>query len=374
MRIDRHVSPATDFKSALDNRSITAGRFTNLSPTRGKPPPVNSLLARALRHGTAFLLCLALNAHAGGSHYGVAAGVPQGFSGKATEWPVPTPEFARDPAPAPDGSIFIAVMNGNKIARFDPATQAFREWDMPAGHHPHGVLVDRAGIAWTTGNRNGTIGRLDPATGRITEFRTSGAGTGPHTMALSDDGATLWFTMQRSDAIGRLDTASGRITEYATSGGPYGITLDKTGNVWWCRMGDDMLGRLDVKSGRIDALDMGRGSRPRRLATAPDGMLWATLYGNGRLAQIDPAANKVVKEYALPGGDAGAYAVTVDGAGIVWVNEIKTDTVVRLDPRTGQMRVIALPSTDVGIRKMIVDGAGRLWYMGSHNGRLGMVE
>jgi virginiamycin B lyase len=38
------------------------------------------------------------------------------------------------------------------------------------------------------------------------------------------------------------------------------------------------------------------------------------------------------------------------------------------------MRVVKLPSKNVGIRKMTIDAAGRLWYMGSHNGRLGMVE
>ena len=58
----------------------------------------------------------------------------------------------------------------------------------------------------------------------------------------------------------------------------------------------------------------------------------------------------------------------------MWANEIKTDTVVRLDPATGHLQVVKLPSRNVGIRKMIVDAEGRLWYMGSHNGRLGVVE
>jgi virginiamycin B lyase len=64
----------------------------------------------------------------------------------------------------------------------------------------------------------------------------------------------------------------------------------------------------------------------------------------------------------------------VDGGGLVWVNEINTDTVVRLNPANGEMRVVKLPSKNVGIRKMIIDAQGRLWYMGSHNGRLGVVE
>ena len=62
---------------------------------------------------------------------------------------------------------------------------------------------------------------------------------------------------------------------------------------------------------------MGRDSLPRRMATAPDGTLWVTLYGKGMLAKVDPAAMKVVNTYPLPGGNAGAYAVTVDGAGTV---------------------------------------------------------
>jgi virginiamycin B lyase len=83
---------------------------------------------------------------------------------------------------------------------------------------------------------------------------------------------------------------------------------------------------------------------------------------------------KVVKTYQLPAGDGGPYAVTVDGGGMVWANEIKNDTVVRFDPKTERMRVVNLPSQNVGIRKMVVDASGRLWYMGSHNGRLGVVE
>jgi virginiamycin B lyase len=66
--------------------------------------------------------------------------------------------------------------------------------------------------------------------------------------------------------------------------------------------------------------------------------------------------------------------VTVDGAGRVWANEIDTDTVAMLDPRTEKFRVFRLPSKDAGIRKAIIDAAGRYWYMGSHNGRLGVIE
>jgi len=98
---------------------------------------------------------------AGGSNYGITPGTLPNVTGKVSEWPVPTPRFARDPAPGPDGNIYITVMNGNKIARFDTKTHAFKEWELAAGHRPHGLLVDKQGIVWTTGNGNGTLGRLD---------------------------------------------------------------------------------------------------------------------------------------------------------------------------------------------------------------------
>lgn len=316
---------------------------------------------------------LPADAGAGGSHYGVTPGA-RTIAGTIREWPVPTPRFARDPAPGPDGRIYIAVMSGNKIARFDPRTEAFTEWELPSGARPHGLLVDERGTVWYTGYGNGTIGELDPSTGTVREHKTPSGGGGPHTLVL-DAAGTIWFTGQRGDYIGRLDRATGRITEHKTSGGPYGIAVDRQGHVWFCRMGADKLGRLDPRTGEMAELDMGAGSRPRRLAAAPDGTLWVTLYGTGRLAQVDPVAKRVVKEYPLPAGPRGGpYAVTVDGQGRVWANEINTDTVALLDPKTGQIRIFDLPSKNIGIRKAIIDAEGRYWYMGSHNGRLGVIE
>src|SRR5690349_23443978 len=131
------------------------------------------LLISLLAVGT---LCCATTAFAGGSNYTVAPGTLAKFEGKVQEWPVPTPEFARDPAPAPDGSIFISVMHGDKIARFDPKTQTFKEWDLPRGAHPHGVMAGADNTAWYTGNGNGTIGHLDPATGKVTEYKAPSRG------------------------------------------------------------------------------------------------------------------------------------------------------------------------------------------------------
>src|SRR3972149_7733649 len=84
-------------------------------------------------------------AWAGGSDYGFKPGARPNLEGKISEWDVPTPKFARDPTPGPAGQVYIAAMHGNKIARFDPGAKAFKEWDLPEGASPHGLLVDSNG-------------------------------------------------------------------------------------------------------------------------------------------------------------------------------------------------------------------------------------
>lgn len=293
---------------------------------------------------------------------------------KISEWQLPAPMFGRSAAAAPDGTIYIAVPNDNKVVRFDPRTQTFRDWEMPQGHQPTGILVDRTGTVWTAGYGNGTIGRLRPATGMIAEFAVPSGSGGPHSLAISDNGETLWFTLQTGDRLGSLDTATGRIVEYESSGSPSGITLDRAGNVWWCRSTDNKLGRLEPRSGRTSELDLGRGARPRSIAAAADGTLWVTLFGKGQLAKVNSQTMKIIRTYPLPGGNAGAHAVAVDGAGAVWINQLKIDTVVRFDTVTETMQTIRLPSPNNGIRNLAFDGTGHLWYVGSHNGRLGLIE
>ncbi len=317
------------------------------------------------------LCCLPPAARAGGSNYGITPGA-RAIEGRVSEWPVPAPQFARDPTPAPDGGIYFVVMGGDKLGRFDPKTQSFREWDLPEGTHPHSVLVDAGGVAWLTGKGNGTIVEFHAGSGKEVIHRVPSSGD-PHTAALDDEGV-LWFTEQGANRIGRLDRKTGAIREYETSGNPYGISIDHGGNVWFCRISGDMLGKLDPKTGVISDLATGKGTHPRRMATAPDGTLWVTLWGNGRLIHVDPGTMKVIKEYPLPGGpDGGPYAVTVDADGRVFASEFNADTVDILDPTTEAIRVIHVPR-NTGIRKMVIDRQGSLWYVGSTSGRLGRVE
>ncbi len=296
------------------------------------------------------------------------------ISGQVAEWPVPTPKFARDPAIAPDGSVYFAVKRGDRIARFEPRTKLFQEWDVPAGMNPRGLLVARDGKVIFGGSGNSAIGELDPSTGKIKLYKLPSRNGDPYTLVQDGDG-NIWFTERTAGKLGKLTRATGKIAEYPIGDDPYGLAVDRRGNVWVTRKAADRLTQFDPKTGQVTHLLLEKGSQPRRTAMAPDGMLWVSLYGKGKLVKIDPVSNRVVKEYELPGGpNAGPYAVNVDSAGRVWTSEIQTDSVVVLSPGSEAIRVFKLPTKDTGIRNATLDTGGRYWYIGSASGRLGVVE
>ena len=182
--------------------------------------------------------------------------------------------------------------------------------------------------------------------------------------------------MQRkAGLLAKLDRASGLITEYSIGDQPYGLSIDRTGAIWVTRRSADQMSRFDPKTGKVTKFSFVKGSQPRRTVVAPDGMLWVTLFGNGRLTKIDPVAQRIVAEYRLPGGpNSGPYAVNADAAGRIWVSETQTDNVVVFDPRSDEPRVFRLPSRDSGVRKAAIDAEGRYWYVGSDSGKLGVIE
>ena len=59
------------------------------------------------------------------------------------QWQVPTlGQRSRDPAEAPDGSIWWAGQWGNLLGRIDPATGEMTEYSLPDGAMPHSVLLE----------------------------------------------------------------------------------------------------------------------------------------------------------------------------------------------------------------------------------------
>jgi virginiamycin B lyase len=270
-----------------------------------------------------------------------------------TEWQVPTlGQRSRDPVEAADGSIWWAGQWGNLIGRIDPATGAMTEYPLPEGAMPHSVTLDGAGRVWYTGNKNGTIGMLDPATGKITVYpMPDAAAKDPHTAEFDDDGI-LWFTLQQSNMIGRLDPATGevRLVSAPTPGSrPYGIKIAADGSPWVACNGSNCLLKVDPETMAISEVKLpDPETTVRRLDIAADGMIWYVNSSRGRIGRLDPQSGEITEWPSPSGPDSHPYALAVVD-GIVWYNESgkRPDALVRFDPETETFQSWPIPSGGV---------------------------
>jgi virginiamycin B lyase len=269
------------------------------------------------------------------------------------EWQVPTlGQRSRDPVEAADGAIWWAGQWGNLIGRIDPATGEMTEYPLPEGAMPHSVTLDDAGNVWYTGNKNGTIGKLDAKTGKITVYEMPDpAAKDPHTAVFDEDGI-LWFTLQQSNMIGRLDPASGDVwlvTMRTPGARPYGIKIDAEGTPWVACNGSNCLVKVDPETMALTEIELPIAKTTvRRLAIAEDGMIWYVNSSQGRIGRFEPKTG-AIKEWPSPSGpDSHPYAIAVVD-GIVWYNESgkRPDTLVRFDPKTETFQSWPIPSGGV---------------------------
>ncbi len=269
------------------------------------------------------------------------------------EWKAPTlGQRSRDPVQAPDGSIWWAGQWADLVGRINPETGEIREYKLPAGAKPHTVTADPQGNIWYTGNGNATLGKLEPRTGKVTEYKMPDpAARDPHS-AIFDKKGTLWFTLQQSNMVGRLVPATGEIklvTVPTPKSRPYGIKVSSEGIPWVACNGSNRLLRIDPETMAIREYPLpDPKTTVRRLDFASDGTIWYVNSSQGRLGRLDPK-NGAVKEWPSPSGPRShPYAIAVIDD-VVWYNESgqRPDALVRFDPKTEQFQSWAIPSGGV---------------------------
>lgn len=330
-------------------------------------------MARLQQCVTRSLLAVGLAAawigSAGAAH--AAENGPSRAESRVSEYAIPVAKVPRDPVPHGTG-VYFSMSGADRIARFDPVTQQFREWPVPGGARPHGVAVTEDGTIYYAGFGDSSIGELDPRTGVVQRHSLPRPESRPYSVTVDAQG-NVWATL-RTGAVAMLERQSRRVTEYGMDGEPYGLAFDRTGSLWVTCIAADKLRRFNPKSGVTAEVAFEKGSKPRRLAMAADGKVWVTLYGTGQVAMVDGVTMRVVKTYAAPGGpNAGPYSVAVGRDGRVWITEFQTSAIAILDPATGVFQVLRLPARS-GVRNASMDAQGNFWFISSATGTIGVAR
>jgi virginiamycin B lyase len=296
------------------------------------------------------------------------------------EWPVPWKDSRpRDPVADKQGRVWFVGQAGNYVARLDPSTGQFHRFTIDPGAFPHTVNLDGKGNAWFTGNRNGSMYRIDAA-GKISRYPVSDSTVrDPHTIAFAPNG-DLWFTAQFSNAVTRMDPATGRMRVVKMPGKdwrPYGITTDSKGHPWFDLFGTNRIGTIDPATMQLRTFELPNDrARPRRIAVTSDDMVWYVDYVRGFIGRLDPKSG-AVKEWQNPAGAASLpYAMTVDDQDRLWFVETgtKPNRLVGFDPKGEKF----FGMTDIGggdapntVRHMTFDRAtGQIWF-GTDLGTIG---
>ena len=281
------------------------------------------------------------------------------------EWDVPTPgSRPHDPLATPDGMIWYTGQMANVLGRLDPRTGRFTEFRLPPRSGPHGLVADRAGDIWFTANFAGYVGKLDPKTGQVVQYPTKDpAARDPHTLAFDRDGI-LWFTLQSADKIGRLDPRTGemKLVDVPTPhANPYGLVITSQGAPVFDEFGTNRIGTIDPATMKIREIVLPHPeSRPRRIAITAGDVIWYTDYARGDLGRLDLKTGEV-SEFASPGGsNSQPYAITALH-GVIWYVESNTkpNALVRYDPATGRFQTFAIPSGGGVVRNMTPTADGR---------------
>jgi virginiamycin B lyase len=115
------------------------------------------------------------------------------------------------------------------------------------------------------------------------------------------------------------------------------------------------------------------GSGPHDVAPAPDGSgVWYTAQRSGALGNLEPVTGKSV---LIPLGIGSApHGVIVGPDGAPWVTDGGLNAIVRVDPKTAEVRVFPLPpeQPNANLNTATFDARGVLWFTGQRGvyGRL----
>jgi virginiamycin B lyase len=314
-----------------------------------------------------------------------------------------------------------------------PAGKATRviitEYDMPRPTiEPHDVVVDADGMAWYSNFGEQTLGKLDPKTGKVTEYPVpepkKGSPTGTLSVRADKDG-NLWLGMMYQAGVAkfdrktekfqvwtvppelnkantqinmtsplnhtvdgklwaqnngfagvhRLDLVSGKwetwepFKDSPRGHNIYDVITDSQNNAYFTDIGREHIGKIDSKTGKVILYPTPTaGSGPRRGMMDGRERLWFGEYRGNKIGMFDTKAEKF-QEWAIPTPWSNPYDVTVDKNDEAWTGSMLSDRILRLDTKTGQAIEYLLPKS-TNVRRVFVDNSTTLvtFWVGSNHG------
>ncbi|GGX77148.1 hypothetical protein GCM10007160_00410 [Litchfieldella qijiaojingensis] len=137
------------------------------------------------------------------------------------------------------GDIWFTVARGNQLGFLDTASREVTLHEVPTlGAYPYAMVVGSDGRPWAT--LFGTHKLATVNDGEVKEIELPREGARPRRLAVTDDGS-VWYVDYAGGYLGRLDPDSGDIDEWrapaAADSRPYAMASDDRGRPWFVETG-----------------------------------------------------------------------------------------------------------------------------------------
>jgi virginiamycin B lyase len=282
-------------------------------------------------------------------------------------------------APDKDGNFWIPYYGtADRIGRLDPKSGAVQEYRVPNQGTAaiHSAVPAPDGSVWLTEQGANKLGRWDPLTKTITEYQDSyvpgkegvTSGGDKHTLRVDQQGR-VWATGR---PLTMFDPKTGKFTQIHDVPTAYGLAIDKDGNCWFAEYAKDgKIGKVDGKTLQVMKWALPTvDARPRRIQIDSDGTVWFAEFRTGGIGRFDPKT-QTIKEYPLPGPEATPYALGIDRNHTIWYSSEHLDVIGNLDPKTGHVTEYPFPQSENTMREFFADSEGRMWFGSPANNKIG---
>lgn len=284
-----------------------------------------------------------------------AAATVRPLSGlRLEEFPVVAGSGPHDVAPAPDGRIWYTGQRNGTLGIFDPATGRTEEVRLGQGSAPHGVIAGPDGAAWITDGGLDALVRYEPGSGDLRTFPLPGRPGANLNTAAFDGRGRLWFTGQ-AGYHGRVDPATATVDLYRSprGRGPYGICATPAGDIYYASLAGNHIARVNLETGEATPIEPSTpNAGPRRIWSDSRGMLWVSEWNAGQLSRYDPV-QQTWRAWKLPGTRPQCYSVYVDDLDRPWVTDFGANAILVFDQATEQFRAFPLARANANVRQML---------------------
>jgi len=198
----------------------------------------------------------------------------------------------------PNGSIWET--SGNQVRMLNTASREFKFFDPPsyiATQNPtgaYGITVAGDGSVWWAEDIGDRMSRIDPATGKVEEFKIPYDGYAYPRRMSHDARGDIWVGLWNAGLLMKVDYETKQMTFFAPpteTNGAYSVTVDRKNNlVWVSEQQADKIARFNPKTGEWVEFPLPDSeSDPRRLEidpTNPNRVWWS---GNlsGRMGFVE---------------------------------------------------------------------------------------